>query len=84
MNPSIRLFAGLIAAFIAGAVTRLLSGDSTVALTIATCVFVFGVLSTGRTYLLQRRLLRGDLYIQHGAPVLAGVIVSVIVRITHF
>ncbi|GMA60126.1 hypothetical protein NZD89_11130 [Alicyclobacillus fastidiosus] len=84
MNSSIRLFAGLIAAFIAWAATRVLSASPTVALTIGTCVFVFGVLSTGRTYLLQRRLFRGDLWVQHSAPVVAGAIVATIVRMTHF
>lgn len=84
MVSLVRVVTAVTASILVWALTRFLSADATAATAIACFVLIFGLFSTVRTYLFRHRFLRGDVLSQYVRPALASVIVSIIVRMTHF
>lgn len=84
MASMVRVVTAVTASLIVWMLANVLSADPTAANAIACFVLIFGLFSAVRTYLFRHRFLRRDVLWQYIRPTLASIIVSLIVRITHF
>ncbi|MFD1677843.1 hypothetical protein [Alicyclobacillus fodiniaquatilis] len=84
MNRFVRLARPPAAGIVAWWLSQFLSASPKVAVITGVCIAVFGYLSIANVYFQRRLFIRDELIGHYSSTLLASVIVSLIVRITHY